>query len=135
MQCEWNQQLHQIKKERHGWIEDLLKCATMFLFLISVELQSVRVAKMRPLKWLKNSAFTSKLSGKFPEHVICTTYFYVDPIQRPYKIYTSITQFLLKTSSKILFVYSYYLICRKPFLSRVCGYRIQNVHDKKMYLG
>ena len=45
VQRERNQQLHKFKKLRHSLIEDLLYCATAFLFFISIKLNTFCVTQ------------------------------------------------------------------------------------------
>ena len=56
------------KKVQHRGIEDLLKCAPVFLFFITWNWKRFVLHKMRPLKWKKISDSTHKLSHFFAEH-------------------------------------------------------------------
>ena len=59
------------KKVWHSWIEDLLNCATMFLFFYIDSIEGIFChTKWDPYKRLKITASTKKLSQNFVEHVI-----------------------------------------------------------------
>ena len=63
------QQLHQFKKVKHNFIEDLLNCALTSLFFILMKLKAFRVTQHETPKMVEKLASNNIFSQKFAQHV------------------------------------------------------------------